>query len=273
MDCVWCGSSPAITTQMSGWCPSWSALPGNCLSVLNVWLMFAFFSSRWKQTYVTIQSSHIETLLWYGFEGVTALAYRRTFHRHYTIELGVIKTYECTNVVCHIYLINCHIKSTHPLEACTVYYIHTTYTRVLYTIYIQLSRNRGEHHQLQTTLDQNAEMRFDWMTHVLPLEKLNFSQLWTQATQRNHDSVRQHMTSPHSKWIGMRLRFCVTVMQQNEVQILTSLIEGLQTCWRFEKVKATVCNNLPHVGVCFYKQFVLVSSSDAFWWYMIMWRT
>ena len=41
------------------------------------------------------------------------------------------------------------------------------------------------------------EMRFDWLTHALPLEKLNISQISAQATERNGTTIRQRMTSPH----------------------------------------------------------------------------
>src|SRR4029434_67637 len=46
------------------------------------------------------------------------------------------------------------------------------------------------------------ERQFDWLTHALPLEKLNILQLFPQAkhetqrtgTQRSHNSVRQRIT-------------------------------------------------------------------------------
>src|SRR4029434_6676197 len=51
------------------------------------------------------------------------------------------------------------------------------------------------------------ERQFDWLTHALPLEKLNILQLFPQAnhetqrtgSQRVYNSCWQRMTSPHSK--------------------------------------------------------------------------
>ena len=81
---------------------------------------------------------------------------------------------------------------------------------------------------LAPVLSVMHERQFDWLTHALPHEKLNILQLLPQAkhetqrkgTQRSHNSVRQRMTSSHSKWMGICQPWRINAFQRVGVNAL-----------------------------------------------------